>query len=129
MGIAVAFGRRAVALLCLLALLLPALPLTKDAALQRVAAIAADLDGGARLAIDAGTANQPAMLGKLLAVDSGDGKRMAGGAKPALPPANVLDLSWGIGPAAAAPPAPEIAAVAIGIRRGDRSPTGPPPAA
>lgn len=118
--------RRAIALLCLLGLLLPMLPLANGAASQHVVALAADISGGPRLEVDAGSADQPAMLGKLLSIDSGDTKRIVGGGKPVLPPCAATTLVWGESTIAPILSWPEVAIADSGIRRGDRSPTGPP---
>ncbi len=120
--------RRLIALFCLLGLLLPMLPLANGAASQHVAALAADIAGGPRLEVDAGVADQPAMLGKLLSIDSGDSKRIVGGGKPALPPCAATALAWGESTTAPIISWPEVAIADSGIRRGDRSPTGPPAA-
>ena len=117
-------GSRIVAVLCLLGFLLPMLPSLQPAVHDHPGAVVDGFDAGARLAVDA--ADQPTLLGKLLSLESGDSKRVSGGGSPAIPAVALQFAAWDARAFRGHAPAPDFRVADNGIRRGDRSPTGPP---
>lgn len=124
-----AFARRLVALACILGLFLPMLPAAFQAAPQQPsAAVAAGYDMAAPLALSRAGSDQPAMLAKLLSLDSGDAKRFAGDGKPPPHVPTAFAVSWDLLADAGGRIEPPVRVVDAGISRGPRSPTGPPSA-
>lgn len=123
---------RLVALLCLLALLMPMLPPAAAGSFDPIPEAFVGVDGfdaGAKLAVDSVVAEHPALLAKRIVADGSETRRSSPGGGDVPPALGAATPEWNPSTVRGPPlPRPVLRTVDAGILQSNRTPTGPPTA-